>query len=101
MWRVKLIVPNFEKLEEYAKFSQIPFAGRAELVENKQIIGFLKAEIDRATPELASYERIKKIAVLDRDFEIEREEMTPSLKVRRNIVQDKYKAVIDALYREE
>ena len=96
-----LIVPNFEKLEEYARIGNIPFAGRPELVKNEQVVGFLKAEIDRATPNLASYERIKKIAVLERDFEIEREEMTPSLKVRRNIVQDKYKAVIDALYKGE
>ncbi|MDP2913962.1 MAG: long-chain fatty acid--CoA ligase, partial [Candidatus Aminicenantes bacterium] len=92
-----LIVPNFEKLEEYARFGNISFAGRPELVKNEQVVGFLKAEIDRATPNLASYERIKKIAVLERDFEIEREEITPSLKVRRNIVQEKYKAVIDAL----
>lgn len=96
-----LIVPNYEKLEEYAKLGQIPFAGRAELVRNGQVVSFLQAEIDRATPNLASYERIKKIAVLERDFEIEREELTPSLKVRRNIVQDKYKAVIDALYKGE
>jgi long-chain acyl-CoA synthetase len=96
-----LIVPNFEKLEDYAKTGQIAFASRADLVRNEQIVNFLKSEIDRATPELASYERIKKIAVLERDFEIEREEMTPSLKVRRNIVQDKYKALIDGLYKEE
>jgi len=96
-----LIVPNFEKLEDYARFGQIPFASRTDLVRNEKIVAFLKGEIDRATPNLASYERIKKIAVLDRDFEIERDEMTPSLKVRRNIVQDKYRTVIDGLYKEE
>jgi len=96
-----LIVPNFEKLEDYARFGQIPFASRTDLVRNEQVVAFLKGEIDRATPNLASYERIKKIAVLDRDFEIEREEMTPSLKIRRNIVQDKYRAIIDGMYKEE
>jgi len=96
-----LIVPNFEKLEAYAQSGNIPFAGRADLVRNEQVVNFLKAEIDRATPNLASYERIKKIVVLDRDFEIEREEMTPSLKIRRNIVQDKYRAIIDGMYKEE
>ena len=96
-----LIVPNYEKLEEYANFNKIPFADRAELVKSETIINFLRSEIDRATPNLASYERIKKIAVLDRDFEIAREEMTPSLKIRRNIVQQKYGTVIDALYKEE
>jgi long-chain acyl-CoA synthetase len=96
-----LIVPNFEKLEKYARSSNIPFAGRAELVANEQVVNFLQAEVDRATPNLAQYERIKRIALLDRDFEIEKGEMTPSLKVKRNIVEQKYKALIDALYEQE
>jgi len=96
-----LIVPNFEKLEKYARSSGLPFADRAELVRNEQVVNFLKAEVDRSTPNLAQYERVKRIALLDRDFEIEKGEMTPSLKVRRNIIEQKYKAVIDALYEEE
>jgi long-chain acyl-CoA synthetase len=96
-----LIVPKFEKLEEYAKFSNISYSGRAELVKNEKVVNFLKSEIDRATPNLASFERIKKIAILDRDFEIEKGEVTPSLKVKRNVVEKKYKDLIDSLYREE
>ena len=96
-----LIVPNFEKLEEYAAFSKIPYGSRAELVRNPQIVNFLKAEIDRATPNLASYERIKRIAVLDRDFEIGEGEITPSLKVRRAVIETKYRSVIEAMYKEE
>jgi len=95
-----LIVPNFEKLEGYAKFSRIPFADRAALVRNEQIIGFLLSEIDRATTQLAPYEKVKKIVVLDRDFEIEQGEITPSLKIKRAIVEDKYKGLLDGLYRE-
>ncbi len=93
-----LIVPNFEKLEEYARAGRIEFAGRQELVRNPQIVNFVKNEIDRATTNLAQYERIKRIALLDRDFEIGEGELTPSLKVRRNIVEQKYRALIDALY---
>jgi len=96
-----LIVPNFEKMEEYAKSNNVSFASRAELVKNGQIVNFLKSEIDRATPNLAPYERIKKIAVLDREFEIEKGEITPTLKVKRNIVEKKYKDLIDSLYKEE
>jgi long-chain acyl-CoA synthetase len=96
-----LVVPNFEKLEKYARSSQISFSSRADLIANEQVINFLKAEVDRSTPNLAQYERIKRIAVLDRDFEIEKGEMTPSLKVRRSIVEQKYKAVLDALYEQE
>ena len=96
-----LIVPNFEKLENYARSGNIPFASRAELIANEQVVNFLKAEVDRATPNLAQYERVKRIAILERDFEIEKGEMTPTLKVKRNIIEQKYRAVIDALYEEE
>jgi long-chain acyl-CoA synthetase len=96
-----LIVPNFEKLEAYARANNISFGDRRGLVANPQVVSFLTAEVDRATPGLAPYEKIKKIAVLERDFEIEKGEMTPSLKVRRRNVEERYKDVIAALYREE
>ena len=60
--------------------------------------GWTARDTDAATPDLASYERIKKIAVLDHDFELEAGEITPTLKIRRNIVERKYKDVIDSLY---
>ncbi|MBE0712322.1 MAG: long-chain fatty acid--CoA ligase [Candidatus Aminicenantes bacterium] len=96
-----LLVPNFEKLQEYAQAQGIAFSSLDDLCRDRRIVGFLKAEVDRATPHLASYERIKKIAVLPRDFEIERGEMTPSLKVRRANVTAAYQALIDAMYRED
>ena len=67
---------------------------------SEQVLSFMEKEIDRITPNLASYERVKKIALLDRDFEIEKGEVTPTLKVKRNIVEERYKDIIDALYRE-
>jgi long-chain acyl-CoA synthetase len=93
-----LIIPNFEKLEEYAKFNNIWYEDRKDLVKNDLIIKFMEAEIDRATPHLASYEKIKKIALLDREFEVEEGEITPTLKVKRNIIEEKYKDVIQSLY---
>ncbi len=96
-----LIVPNFERLEEYARNSGIVFKDRGALVRNEQVVNFIKAEVDRATPVLAPYERIKKIALLEREFEIEKDEITPSLKVKRNIIENRYRDVIDALYRED
>jgi long-chain acyl-CoA synthetase len=96
-----LIVPNFEKIEEYAKFIKIPYRDRAELVRNDQIVSFLRSEIERATPNLASYERIKKIAILDHEFDIERDEITPTLKVKRNIIENRYQELIEGLYKED
>jgi len=95
-----LVVPNFEKLGEYARSNNIPFEKLSDLVKDERIRNFMEAEIDRATPNLASYEKIKKISLMDMDFEQERGEVTPTLKVKRNIIEDKYKNVIDAIYRE-
>jgi long-chain acyl-CoA synthetase len=96
-----LVVPNFEKIEKYARSSNIPFASRADLIANEQVVNFLRAEVDRATPNLAQYERIKRIALLEADFDAEKGEITPTLKVKRNIIEQKYKALIDALYEQE
>jgi long-chain acyl-CoA synthetase len=96
-----LVVPDFDKLKDYAKAQRIAFASIEELCQHKRIVDFLKAEADRATPLLASYERVKKIVVLPRDFDIERGEITPSLKVRRANVTTEYQDAIDALYGED
>lgn len=93
-----LIVPNFEKLEEYADSGGISYTNLSDLVKNGKIINFMEAEVGRSTPMLASYEKIKRIALLDRDFEIEKGEITPTLKVKRNIIEQKYRALIDSLY---
>jgi long-chain acyl-CoA synthetase len=95
-----LIVPNIEKLEEYAKSEGVAYVNRKDLIQNEAVVRFLLGEVDRSTPNLAPYEKVKKIALLERDFEIERGEITPTLKVKRNIVEEKYKEQIDSLYRE-
>lgn len=93
-----LVVPNFEKLEDYAKFNKISYENRQDLIKKEEIIKFLEAEVDRATPNLASYEKIKKIALLDKELTIADGEITPTFKIKRNVVEKKYKDLIDALY---
>ena len=95
-----LIVPNFEKLVEYADANNISYSDYSDLVENDTILNFVESEISRATPGLASYEKVKKVALLDREFEIEKGEITPTLKIKRNIIEQKYQGIIDALYQE-
>jgi len=96
-----LVVPDFEKLEAYAASQGIAVRDRDELVRDPRVLEFMRVEVDRATPLLASYERIKKIVVLGRDFDIERGEITPSLKVRRTIIEGRFQELIESLYREE
>ena len=96
-----LVVPDFEKLEEYAKQNNISFEDHCDLVKKEEIVRFIQEQVDRSAPNLASYEKIKKIALLDKEFEIEKGEITPTLKVKRNIVEEKHKDIIDAMYRED
>ena len=96
-----LVVPDFDKLKGYAEAQGISYATVEDLCRDRRVVEFLTAEVDRATPLLASYEKVKKIVVLPRDFDIERGEITPSLKVRRANVTAEYQDRIEALYREE
>jgi long-chain acyl-CoA synthetase len=95
-----LIVPEFGKLEEYLKAKGISYVNRRDLIQNESVVRFFLEEVDRSTPNLAPYEKVKKIALLERDFEIERGEVTPTLKVKRNIIEEKYRDLIDSLYRD-
>ncbi|MEE8377900.1 MAG: long-chain fatty acid--CoA ligase, partial [Candidatus Aminicenantaceae bacterium] len=88
-----LIVPEFDKLESYAKANNISFSSREELLNNEKILNKIEEEMAKLTENLARYEKIKKFALLKRDFEIEKGELTPTLKVKRNIVEDKYKTL--------
>jgi long-chain acyl-CoA synthetase len=96
-----LVVPNFEKLEELATKRDISFTDRKDLIKNQEIVKFIQSEIDKATVSLASYEKIKKVALLDRELEIEKGEITPTLKVRRAAVENRYQELIGRLYRED
>ncbi len=96
-----LVVPDFEKLEEYAKQNNISFEDHSDLVKKEEIVRFIQEQVDRSAPNLASYEKVKKIALLDKEFEIEKGEITPTLKVKRNIVEEMHKGIIDAMYRED
>jgi len=93
-----LIVPDFEKLEKYAKEKSISYSSHADLVKNDKIISFFEEEIDKRLTNLSSYEKVKKVILLEKDFELEEGEVTPTLKVKRNYVEKKYKNQIDTLY---
>jgi len=93
-----LIVPEFEKLKEYAKLNEISYTDLSDLVAKNQIVAFVKSEVDKSLEELAVYEKVKKIALLERDFEIDKGEITPTLKVKRNIIEEKYADLIESLY---
>ena len=93
-----LIVPNWEQLESYCKLKEIEVKSRRELCEHPRIIDLIERQIDRLTPNLARYEKIKKVALLENEFTIEGGELTPTLKVKRRVIDQKYRDVIEKLY---
>jgi long-chain acyl-CoA synthetase len=78
----------------------IEVTSRSELCRHPRLIDLIQRQIDRLTPDLAKYERIKKVALLENEFTIEGGELTPTLKVKRRVIDQKYRDVIDRLYSE-
>ncbi len=99
MFITALIVPDFEALKEYADANRIQYNSVEELVKMKQIYELLDRELDQFQKKLASFERIRKFAILDKPFSIETGELTPSLKVRRKVIEERYKDLIEEMYR--
>ena len=98
---VALLVPNFEKLERDAAAMGVSYHSKEELVGNDKIVALYQNEIDRFNKNLDRQEKIRRFAILPRDFTIEADEITPSLKVKRKSVDTKYKEIIDRLYVDE
>jgi long-chain acyl-CoA synthetase len=96
-----LVVPSFDKLEEWARQSGISWGSRDELVKNPRVVAHVEREVLGSLDDLASFERPKKIALLSEDLTVENGFLTPSLKVKRRVVHERLDSVIDALYEEE
>jgi long-chain acyl-CoA synthetase len=89
-----LIVPDFAPLER-----EYPGLGRGALVDHPPVLAAIQAHVDAINATLASWETIKRFALLEEDFTIQSGELTPTMKVRRKIVEEKRKVAIENLYR--
>ncbi len=97
-----LIVPDYELLRVWLRENDItPPEDNRTLVTHPRVQELIQAEIKRLTREFASYEKIKKFALLERPFSVEQGELTPSLKIRRNVVEERYREIINGLYQDE
>jgi long-chain acyl-CoA synthetase len=96
-----LVVPAFDKLEDWARANGIGWRGREELVNDRRVVDYVEREVLGSLDDLASFERPKKIALLAEDLTVENGFLTPSLKIKRKVVQERLKSVIDRLYDDE
>ncbi len=95
---VVLLVPNLERLEGLARRNGWPFASRKELLERPEVLGIVQRRLDRLNESLAPFERVRRFALLDHEMTQEGGELTPSLKVRRKVVLERYAGLIESLY---
>ncbi len=95
-----LIVPVYALLEEYARAHNIPFESREQLCADPQILEMMKERIDTLQQQLAHYEQVKRFTLLPHHLSMEKGELTNTLKIRRRVLYDNYKAEIDKMYEE-
>ena len=95
-----LAVPNFENLKKYALEQKINFKNIEDLIANNQIIALFEKRFEELQKEFSKFEKIKKFTLLPKEFSIEAGEITATLKLKRKVIEKKYKEFIDKMYKE-
>jgi long-chain acyl-CoA synthetase len=95
---VALLTLNMDTVRQWAEENGIETKSREDLVAHPRVRDLIKTAVAEANSHLASFETIKNFAILPREFTVESGELTPSLKVKRKVVDEKYKDLIDSLY---
>ena len=95
-----LVIPEYELLEQVCAEHGLKFQSRAEMCAHPKVIQFIMYRIDTMQQEFAHYEQVKRITLLPEPFSLERGELTNTLKIKRPIINQNYKAQIDKMYEE-
>jgi len=96
-----LVVPAFERLEAWARAQGIAWSDRRSLVAHAAVRRHMEAEVARELRGLASFESPKKVVLLEDEFTVGDGTLTPTLKVRRKMIQERFREIIDELYRDD
>ena len=97
---VVIIMIDQENVEKFAQDADVPFSNYASLTRAPEVQALIQAEIDRVNKKFARVEQIKKFFLLDTQLTAEDEELTPTMKLKRKLVEKKYSEKIDAMYRD-
>lgn len=96
-----LVVPDFVALEEWAHEQRLSYNGHEDLCANAKVQAMMMERINTLQQTLSSYEQIKRFTLLPRNFSMDSGELTNTLKIRRSVINENYKSIIDAMYKEE
>ena len=98
MFLSALIVPDFEAIKEYADSHKIAYSSIEELAKNTEIYKVIENDMTKLQKQLANYERVRKFVLLEKPFSIETGEITPSMKIKRKFVEERYRHLIEEMY---
>ena len=93
-----LIVPNFEALQDWCSHKKITYTSNAEMVEHPKVIEKFEQEINQYNPQFGKWEQIKKIKILPNSWDVSTGELTPTMKLKRRVIDEKYKTEIEGIY---
>lgn len=96
-----IISPNFAALETWAQAKSIGVNDRAALVKDPQVVALYQNIVNRVNSTLAHFEDIKRVSIVPDEWSVEEGELTPSMKLKRRIVEKKYAAQIADFYKDE
>jgi|TARA_B110000879_G_scaffold44581_1_gene63051 long-chain acyl-CoA synthetase len=93
-----LIIPAFESLKVWADYKKIIYASDEQLIKNEQVIDKFDREIAKYNAEFAKWETVKKFVLIEKEWSIETGELTPTLKLKRNIVMEQCASIVEGIY---
>lgn len=94
-----LIVPAYDFVKEWASRKEIKTESLEELLNHEQVISRIREEVEKANAQFGKWEQIKKFELLPQEFAIETGELTPTLKLKRRNIMDRYKNLVEKIYR--
>ena len=93
-----IVSPNFALLEDWARTSNIALSSRAELVANPRVQALYEAIVEEVNQNLARFEKLKRVLLVPDEFTAENGALTPTMKLRRRVIEERYRTQIDQLY---
>lgn len=93
-----LVIPAFHNLRSWCRQKRIAFVSTEQVIKNEKVITFYQQIIEKYNQAFNHVEQIKKFKLLPHEWTIEAGELTPTLKLKRNVIMEKYAAVIDEMY---
>jgi len=94
-----LVMIDQDNVEQYAQHHDVPFSNYASLTRAREVIELIQGEVDRVNRKFARVEQVKQFRLIEQRLTAEDEELTPTMKLKRSLVQNKYATLIEEMYR--